>query len=525
MKLDKYLGETTEYEKKEKIEKKDFYSWLKTVSAFANTNGGKIFFGIEDKSDKLVGLTDIYKDSDYISSVIKDVMEPLPSFDLKIYEEQDKKFIVLDVKKGQQTPYYLNKGGSYLAYRRIGNQSVVIKGNDLKTLILQGSNETWDSFKTNISYDVSSFSYLISFYYQITEHKLTLKDFKSFGLVSNDNYLNNSGALLADGQIVRHSRIFATRWNGLTKTHSLAEALDDEEFSGNLLYLLDSGIKFISRNSKNMWKKIDFGRKNYPDYPMKVIQEVLVNALIHRDYSIKGTEVTINIFDDRMEISSPGGMYNGKLIQEENIEEINSERRNPIIADLFSRLNLMERRGSGLLKIFDYYQKEENYSQKLKPEFKSDNRRFTVILKNLNYKQNIEGFEIEEYKENTKNLNFKIDYKQKNKNLIKPEINIETGDKFDKTPEINIETGDKFDKTPEINIETGDKIIKINKKEKQYQLIINYAKNKDFFKTNEIEKLLKVKYSRANEIITKMIEEKLLIKEGSNKNRIYKLNK
>ncbi|MGZ9429110.1 hypothetical protein ACXX87_04035, partial [Mycoplasma sp. 613B] len=86
-------------------------------------------------------------------------------------------------------------------------------------------------------------------------------------------------------------------------------------------------------------------------------------------------------------------------------------------------------------------------------------------------------------------------------------------------------TGDKFDKTPEINIETGDKIIKINKKEKQYQLIINYAKNKDFFKTNEIEKLLKVKYSRANEIITKMIEEKLLIKEGSNKNRIYKLNK
>lgn len=118
---------------------------------------------------------------------------------------------------------------------------------------------------------------------------------------------------------------------------------------------------------------------------LRAIQEALVNALIHRDYSEIGSEVHIDMYDDRLEIYSPGGMFDGTFIQEQNPYQISSKRRNPIIADIFSRMNLMERRGSGLKKILDSYQTQEKYSEDLKPEFRSTQSSFFIILKNLNY--------------------------------------------------------------------------------------------------------------------------------------------
>lgn len=163
------------------------------------------------------------------------------------------------------------------------------------------------------------------------------------------------------------------------------EALDYKEFEGGLLYLLQSAEDFIKTNSKKMWKKGNEYRIEYPDYPERAIQEALVKALIHRDYSEIGSEVHIDMYDDRLEIYSPGGMFDGTFIQEQNPYQISSKRRNPIIADIFSRMNLMERRGSGLKKILDSYQTQEKYSEDLKPEFRSTQSSFFIILKNLNY--------------------------------------------------------------------------------------------------------------------------------------------
>ena len=115
------------------------------------------------------------------------------------------------------------------------------------------------------------------------------------------------------------------------------------------------------------------------------MQEALVNALIHRDYSVVGSEVHVDIYDDRLEIYSPGGMYDGTFVQDLNPLNVSSTRRNPIIADVFARMDLMERRGSGLRKIIEAYESEENYKKELKPEFKSTESSFTTILKNLNY--------------------------------------------------------------------------------------------------------------------------------------------
>ncbi|WP_246829962.1 ATP-binding protein [Peptoniphilus sp. HMSC062D09] len=134
-----------------------------------------------------------------------------------------------------------------------------------------------------------------------------------------------------------------------------------------------------------MWKKGPVYRIEYPEYPERAVQEALVNALIHRDYSVIGSEVHVDIYDDRLEIYSPGGMYDGTFVQDLNPLNVSSTRRNPILADVFARMDLMERRGSGLRKIIEAYKKEENYREELKPEFRSTESSFTTILRNLNY--------------------------------------------------------------------------------------------------------------------------------------------
>ena len=134
-----------------------------------------------------------------------------------------------------------------------------------------------------------------------------------------------------------------------------------------------------------MWKKGPIYRVEYPEYPERAVQEALVNAIIHRDYSVVGSEVHVDIYDDRLEIYSPGGMYDGTFVQDLDPMNISSSRRNPVIADVFARMDLMERRGSGLRKIIEAYEAEENYKEELKPEFRSTESSFTTILKNLNY--------------------------------------------------------------------------------------------------------------------------------------------
>ena len=118
-------------------------------------------------------------------------------------------------------------------------------------------------------------------------------------------------------------------------------------------------------------------REERSDYPYKAVREVLVNALIHRDYQVLGSEIHIEMFDDRMEISSPGGMANGRRIQDMDLRHIPSMRRNQVISDVFSRLHYMERRGSGIDRIMTSYAECAQ-----KPVFYSDSTFFLVTLPN-----------------------------------------------------------------------------------------------------------------------------------------------
>lgn len=379
-----YLGEATEYDKKETLEERKPKSWLKSVSAFANGNGGVLIFGVAD-DDTLKGLADVKTASEKISEAVKSKMDPIPNIDLQIRQEDGKAFILLQVYAGAETPYYYIGDGGRIAYLRIGNASIQATATDLKRLVLRGSNSTYDSLSTLYRFDNFAFTKLRSVYRQRTGLDMDRQDFVSFGLVDEKGFMTNAGALLADESPMRFSRLFCTRWNGLDKASGVLEALDDKEFSGSLITLLQSGEDFVRTNTKKRWKKTDTGRVEMPDYPERAVLECLVNALIHRDYMIAGSEVHIDIFDDRLEIYSPGGMMDGSLVQELNTDHVPSKRRNPVIADVFSRMNYMERRGSGFKKIKADYHRAVNFRDTLEPQFYSDRNNFIVTLYNLNY--------------------------------------------------------------------------------------------------------------------------------------------
>lgn len=174
-------------------------------------------------------------------------------------------------------------------------------------------------------------------------------------------------------------------FSGLTGNAGMVDALDSAEFAGSLIILLNEGVSFVKRNMKTRWKKTADSRVEMPDYCERSVFEALVNALIHRDYLILGSEVHIDIYDDRLTIYSPGGMADGTRIQERDLSSISSTRRNPVLADIFGRLGYMERQGSGFKKITETYRAAHNYRDELEPKFYSDASSFQVTLYNLNY--------------------------------------------------------------------------------------------------------------------------------------------
>ena len=389
MRISEYIGEATEYDKKEMLEERKPKSWLKSISAFANGIGGALIFGVSD-DEELVGLKDAKDVSEKISETVKTKMDPIPQIILENHSENDKDFIIVKVPAGQETPYYYIGDGNRIAYVRIGNESVPADATALKRLVLRGSGSTYDSLSSRYPLDRYAFTKLRSVYRQRTGLELEDSDFLSFGLVDEDGMLTNAGALLADESPMRFSRIFCTRWYGLSKASGVMEALDDKEISGSLITLLQGGEEFVRNNTKKRWKKTGNSRVEMPEYPERAVLECIVNGLIHRDYMILGSEVHIDIFDDRMEIYSPGGMMDGSLVQNLDTDNISSKRRNPVIADVFSRMNYMERRGSGFKKIKEDYHNAVNYRPELEPKFYSDISSFIVTLYNLNYNVPVE---------------------------------------------------------------------------------------------------------------------------------------
>ena len=380
MELKTLIAECTAYDFKVMLEEKKPKSWLKSVSAFANGLGGSLFFGINN--DGIVkGLDDVQHVCETISSRIRDYMDPLPEVELIPHNIDGSHILQLKVNSGHYTPYYYVGDGQRIAFVRVGDESIPATAEQMVRLVLKGSNKTFDSLHTDYKAEDYSFTILANTFKDRTKQEWDKKYLFSFGLVTGAGCLTNAGALFADDCPLWQSRLYCTRWDGKDKS----DAINDAEFTGNVLMLLRETMNFVKSNTKRGWEKLPEGRKNKPEYAERAVLEALVNHFIHRDYTVMGGEVHLDIYDDRISITSPGGMYSGQTVQDLSIEEISSDRRNPILADVMAQLDYMEKRGSGLKRICNETKALDGYKEDLKPVFKSTTSQFMTTLYSMGY--------------------------------------------------------------------------------------------------------------------------------------------
>ena len=375
MELKALIAECTAYDFKVMLEEKKPKSWLKSVSAFANGLGGSLFFGI-DNDGIAKGLDDVQHVCETISSKIRDYMDPLPEVEMIPRDVDGLHILQLKVNAGHYTPYYYVGDGQRIAFVRVGDESIPATAEQMVRLVLKGSNKTYDSLRTDYKVEDYSFTILANTFKKRTNQEWDKKYLLSFGLVTNTDNLTNAGALFADDSPMWQSRLYCTRWDGKEK----GDAINDAEFTGNILMLLREAMNFVKSNTKRGWEKLPDGRKNKPEYAERAVLEAMVNHFIHRDYTVMGSEVHLDIYDDRLTVTSPGGMYNGMLIQDLDIVDVSSERRNPILANVMAQLDYMEKRGSGLTRICNETKALDGYKDELRPVFKSTPTQFQTII-------------------------------------------------------------------------------------------------------------------------------------------------
>ena len=376
MKITELISECTEYDFKLMLEERRPKSWLKSVSAFANGLGGSLFLGIDDDGS-VKGVADVQHVCEIISAKIRDYMDPLPEIEMIPHKnDEGLNILQLKVNPGNYTPYYYVGDGQRVAFVRVGDESIPATAEHMVRLVLKGSNKTYDSLVTDYRQDDNTFIILANEFKKRTEYDWDKKYLLSFGLVTGNGYLTNAGALFSDDCPLCQSRLYCTRWAGKDKS----DAINDAEFTGNVIMLLRESMNFVKSNTRKGWEKLPNGRKNKPEYAERAVLEAMVNHFIHRDYTVIGGEVHLDIYDDRLTVTSPGGMYNGQIIQDLDIANVSSERRNPILANVMAQLDYMEKRGSGLTRICNETKALDGYKDELKPQFNSSSVQFQTII-------------------------------------------------------------------------------------------------------------------------------------------------
>ena len=417
------IAECTAYDYKVTLEEKKPKSWLKSVSAFANGSGGSLFFGV-DNGGNVQGLDDVQHVCEAISSRIRDYMDPLPEVEMIPHIIADKLHILqLKVKTGSYTPYYNIGDGQRVAFVRVGDESMPASAEQMMRLVLKGSNKTYDSLHTDYKAEDYSFTILANSFKKRTNQEWDKKYLLSFGLVTSTGNLTNAGALFADDSPLSQSRLYCTRWDGKDK----GDAINDAEFTGNVLMLLREAMNFVKSNTKRGWEKLPDGRKNKPEYAERAVLEAMVNPFIHRDYTVMGGEVHLDIYDNRLVVTSPGGMYNGMLIQNLDIADVSSERRNPILANVMAQLDYMEKRGSGLTRICNETKALNGYKDELMPMFKSTPTQFQTTIYASSDELGLGNVTKDVTKELSERQNIILDLIKENPLVTIPEMSLKIG--------------------------------------------------------------------------------------------------
>ena len=354
-----YESERIEY-KSQMIE--DLY---REVIAFANSNGGVIYIGIDDQGN-LTGIDNVDETYTRITNGIRDAIAPDVTMFVR-YILQDNKVIQIEVGEGSYKPYYLKSKGMKPngVYVRHGASSVQASPDQIRKMIKESDG---DNFEASRCMEQELTFHAAETAFKQYGVEFSVEKYRALGITKNDVFTNL--ALLLSDQCHHTIKV------AVFKDEFCTEFRDSKEFGGSVFKQFEDVVNYLALCNKTVSTIKGLVRTDKQDYPEEVIREALLNALVHRDYSFSGS-IIINVNDSKMEFISLGGLLPG--LSTEDIRIGISQPRNKKLAEVFHRLRLIESYGTGIRRIFKLY---ENCP--VQPSIEATTNAFRIVLPNMN---------------------------------------------------------------------------------------------------------------------------------------------
>lgn len=354
-----YESERIEY-KSQMIE--DLY---REVIAFANSNGGVIYIGIDNQGN-LTEIDNVDETYTRITNGIRDAIVPDVTMFVR-YVLQDNKVIQIEIGEGNYKPYYLKSKGMRPTgvYVRQGASSVQASPDQIRKMIKESDGDNFESYRCleqNLTFSAAETAF------QRYGIEFAVEKYRALGITQNDIYTNL--ALLLSDQCLHTTKI------AVFNDEFCTEFRDSKEFGGSVFKQFEDSVNYLALCNKTASTIKGVIRTDKKDYPEEAIREALLNALVHRDYGFSGS-IIINVNDSKMEFISLGGLLPG--LSTEDIRIGVSQPRNKKLAEVFHRLRLIESYGTGIRRIFKLY---ENCS--VQPSIEVAASAFKIVLPNMN---------------------------------------------------------------------------------------------------------------------------------------------
>lgn len=355
-------GESSRVEFKETLPSNS-EKYTKTVVAFANGQGGKLIFGVRDETREVVGIgkREVFAMMDSIANAISNTCEPQIVPDIEPLTLDGKTIIIVTVQASPNRPHHIKaKGKESGTYIRAGATSRPATPGKIRDLELEGANISWDSLPC-VGFDATD---------EAVERLCREMDTRRERL--NDKLVPDSEkarpvttANLENWNVIRKtsrgwqaSNAFALLTSdhfqfsaiqcGVFKGKERGEFLDKREYSGPLFEQVEEALNFVLRNIRKEARTEGLYREESYELPVDAVREMIVNAVCHRDFRAE-SRVQVALFDDRLEVTSPGGLYNGITLEE--VMAGHTRQRNRCVGNIFFQVGLVEAWGTGLGKI------------------------------------------------------------------------------------------------------------------------------------------------------------------------------
>ena len=339
----------------------------KEVIAFANTKGGTIYIGIADDGE-ILGVHDADAVMLQVNNMVRDAVKPdVTMFVSYAVEDMDGRQIIrIDVQRGTNRPYYLGSKGLKPSgvYVRHGTATDPATDSAIRQMIKESDGDSYEAMRS-LEQELT----FASAEKEFARHGLELgqAQMKTLGMLTQENIFTNAAYLLSD-QCTVSIKLATFAGSGRL------EFQDRRECSGSLFAQLEKAYAYLDMHNKNRSSFQGLYRIDTRDYPEDALREALLNCCVHRDYAFSASTL-VSIFEDRIEFVSVGGLVDGIALEDVLLGL--SVCRNPKLAAIFYRLDLIEAYGTGMRKIMNAYAKVER-----KPEFQVTGNVFKIILPN-----------------------------------------------------------------------------------------------------------------------------------------------